>query len=125
MPGRTSVRASHGREGFRSDRGTVTAEFAMVLPVMLLVLALAVASITLATQRLALTSAAAEVARLEARGDTSAAATRLAELGGEISSTRSMRGALHCVVLQSEPALGMLAWVSITARGCAALAPGS
>ena len=54
--------------GFRDERGSVTAEFAVALPAMLLVLLLAIGAIALATQRLSLSSAAAQMARLEARG---------------------------------------------------------
>lgn len=105
----------------RDDRGAVTAEFAIVLPAVLAVLALAVAAIVLAAHRVALTSAAAEVARLEARGDDDAARHRLAEAGPGTAVSRERDGPLHCVTLRSHPASGLLAVAEVTARGCAAV----
>jgi hypothetical protein len=52
----------------------VTAEFAVALPAVLLVLLLAIGAVMLSAQRLSLSSAAAQMARHEARGDAAAAA---------------------------------------------------
>jgi len=109
------------RSARRDDRGAVTAEFVIVLPAVLAVLALAVAAVLLATHRVALTSAAAEIARLEARGDDEAARQRLAGMGTGVFAAREREGPLHCVLLRSHPASGLLAIVEISARGCAAL----
>ena len=106
---------------FRDDRGSVTAEFAIVLPAVLMVLGLALGSILLATNRLVLSSAASEVARLEARGDTGAAAERIAALGGGASVQREGRGALHCVALTASPGRGALSLIEVSGRGCAAV----
>lgn len=103
------------------DRGSVTAEFAVVLPAALLVLGLAVGSIMLATHRLVLSSAAAEIARLEARGDHAAASAARGRLGGGVAVQRSRHGPLHCVTLGSSPAGGLLAAIEISAKGCAAV----
>lgn len=105
----------------RADRGAVTAEFAVVLPAVLAVLALAVGAIMLATHRVALASAAAEVARLEARGDDAAAQQRLATLGPKTEAVRERSGSLLCVTLRARPAAGLLAVVELSARGCAAI----
>ncbi len=102
----------------------MTAEFAIVLPALLMVLALAIGSIMLATQRLTLSSAAFEVARLEARGDHGAASARLAALGPGLTASRSGSGPLHCVTLVTSPAAGLLAMIEVSARGCAATLPG-
>jgi len=98
----------------------VTAEFAIVLPAVLLVLTLAIGAILLATHRIVLTSAAADIARLEARGDTAGASARIAGLEGPTSITRTVRGRLHCVRLSSNPLRGLLARVSVSAQACAA-----
>ncbi|MBK0420229.1 pilus assembly protein [Leucobacter sp. CSA1] len=102
------------------ERGAVTAEFAIVLPAVLLVLGLVIGGILLAAHRVVLTSAAADLARLEARGDAELAAARLSELGGGIRADRESIGGLLCVTLGSRPGGGALAVVEITARGCAA-----
>jgi hypothetical protein len=105
----------------RDDRGAVTAEFVIVLPAVLAVLALAVAAVLLATHRVALTSAAAEIARLEARGGDEAARQRLAGMGTGVSAARERNGPLHCVHLRFRPASGLLAIAEVSARGCAAV----
>lgn len=103
------------------DRGSITAEFAIVLPAVLMVLALAVGSILLATHRLVLSSAASEVARLEARGDHTAASARLGAVVGEPRVQRESRGALHCVTLLATPAAGVLSLIEVSGQGCAAV----
>lgn len=101
----------------------MTAEFAVALPALLMVVALAIGSIVLATHRLALSSAAAEVARLEARGDHAEAGTRIAALGTRVQAARERAGPLHCVTLTAKPGRGLLAVVDISARACAAVVP--
>lgn len=116
-------RASNRAGLLRSDRGTVTAEFAVVLPAILAVLGLAVGAILLSAHRVVLTAAAAEVSRLEARGDTSAAGARLAGLDG-VAVSRVRDGPLQCITLTSNPSGGVLAFVEVSARGCAATSEG-
>ncbi len=107
------------------DRGAVTAEFALALPVLLAVLMLAVGSILLATHRVTLASAAAEVARLEARGDMPAARQRLAGLGSGIGVTRSRDGPLLCIALRMHPVGGLLSAIAVSATACAAVSEAS
>lgn len=109
----------------RDDRGSTTAEFAVVLPAVLMVLALMLGSILLGAQRLMLTSAAAEVARLEARGDLAAAGARLGSLAFVSAVQRSREGPLHCVTLSASPGAGLLAAIQLSARGCAAAIEGA
>lgn len=97
----------------------MTAEFVIVLPAVLVVLMLAVGAILLSAQRVALTSAAAEVARQEARGDSGSAATRLAALPSGVRVSRSDQSDLHCVTLHSKPLGGILGEIGVSARGCA------
>lgn len=108
----------------RSDQGSVTAEFAMLLPAVVMVLSLAISSLFLATQSIVLTDAAGEIARLEARGDTAAASERLARLQGDTTVERLRAGSLHCVSLGQQPGGGLLAFVHIAADGCAAVSTG-
>lgn len=109
-----------GRRASPHDRGAVTAEFVVVLPAVLIVLALIIGSILLATQQLTLTSAAGDVARLEARGDAAGASVRLSQLVPGVSVNRQSRGPLHCVSLSARPGTGLLAALHISASGCAA-----
>ena len=103
------------------DRGAVSAEFAVLLPAVLVVLALVIGGILLATQRLTLTAAAAELARLEARGDAAQAAARIERLPSGTSVSRSRDDQMLCVTLDAAPGNGPLAVVRIGSRGCAAV----
>lgn len=105
----------------RNDRGAATAEFAVVLPAVLVVLSLVVGAVLLVTQRLVLTSAAGDMARLEARGDHSSAAARLATLPAGVHVEHSSAGPLLCLSLRSRPGAGPLAALEVTATGCAAM----
>lgn len=99
----------------------MTAEFAVVMPVLLAVLLIAVSAVLLAGHRVALTAAAAEVARLEARGDAAAARARLSALHEAVGVSRSRDGPLLCLTLRARPARGALSAVELSARGCAAV----
>lgn len=104
----------------REDHGVVSAEFAIVLPAVLVVLGLVIGGVMLTAHRVTLVSAAADVARLEARGDLAVAGERLAALPHAASVARSSRGALHCVTLESRPGVGLLSRIPLTATSCAA-----
>lgn len=106
------------------DRGAITAEFVIAMPALLLVLVVSIGSIMLAAQRVALTAAAGEVARLEARGDLVEARARLASLDSEVSVTRSRDGPLLCIGLSASPGVGALAVIAVDATGCAAVVHG-
>ncbi len=103
----------------RDERGSVTAEFAVVLPAILAVLALVLGGIMLAGRRIELVSASAELARLEARGDTELAAEREQRLPEGVRIVRERSGQLLCVRLQAAPGSGVLAAIGISARSCA------
>ena len=100
---------------FRADeRGSVTAELAVALPSVVLVLACCVSGMSLAGQQLRLTDAAALAARSLARGgDPEATAARLSS--GAIV-TRSAEGDLVCVTLTSSAQLTALLPVTLSAR---------
>ena len=101
----------------------MTAEFAVALPAVLLVLLLAIGAVMLSAQRLSLSSAAAQMARHEARGDAAAAAAVFGGLSmrGGVAVRRSGQGQLHCVTLSATPVGGALSVISVTGRGCAAV----
>lgn len=105
----------------RDDRGAVSAEFAIVLPAVLVVLGLVIGGVMLTAHRVVLVSAAADIARLEARGDHQSASERIATLHLAPSIARSSRGSLHCVTLTARPGSGLLAHVGIDAASCAAV----
>ncbi len=93
----------------------------MVLPAVVIVLALVIGAIMLVTQRLTLTSAAADIARLEARGNAIAAEARLAVLPAGVAISRSRQVGLLCVDLRLRPSAGALAAFEVAAQACAAV----
>ncbi|MHA3682979.1 TadE/TadG family type IV pilus assembly protein [Leucobacter sp. HY1910] len=110
-----------GRARWRDDHGTVTAEFAVVVPAVLVVLGLVIGGIVIATNRLTLAAAAADIARLEARGDDTLAAERVTAAGPGVGVERARDGALLCITLRASPVGGPLAALSLTGTGCAAV----
>ncbi|QIM17240.1 pilus assembly protein [Leucobacter insecticola] len=106
----------------RDERGTVTAEFAIVLPAVLIVLGLVVSGVLLAAHRITLVSVAGEVSRAEARGDDAAATAALGQLGRDVVVEREHPDPLLCVTLISHPVRGILSELGVSARACAAMA---
>lgn len=104
----------------RDERGAVTAEFAVALPAVLVVLGLVLGGIMIGAQRVVLVSAASDLARLEARGDTVASEARREELPRGTSQRRWQRGPLLCVELSAGPVRGPLSRVAVSATACAA-----
>jgi hypothetical protein len=103
----------------RDDRGSVAAEFAVVLPIVLIVLLLGAATLVACAKQVRLQDAVADAARLVARGEAPgrahavvAAATR----GG--GAAIEQRGDLVCVV-GSAPAGLPLPVAPLTATSCA------
>lgn len=106
-------------------RGSVTAEFAVGLPAVLLVLGLVIGTVQLSAERVALTALAGDLARLQARGDMGVAQARLDEHGGSPSVNRTVESGVLCVVVTSRQRTGLLSPLSVSGRGCAALSDGS
>ena len=104
-----------------AERGSVTAEFAVLLPALLLVLALCLGAVQLVGQQLRLSDAAADAARAAARGDDSARVAALvshAVLGADLSL--STQGDFVCAELGSAPASALASLgVRLTASSCA------
>lgn len=103
-----------------SEDGGVTAEFAVTLPVILMVMAVILGALTLATHRISLTSAVYDIARLEARGDYALAEKRMSQLPSETIISHSITDGVLCVTGERSPGEGILKLVVISATGCAA-----
>lgn len=108
--------ASRGETGRRlGERGSVTAEFAVALPAVLVVLALAVGALGTAAATIRVQHAATEAARLLGRGDISGLA-RVAEIGATATVQRSD----HLVCVEASAPVSLhLPLPPVSARACA------
>jgi Flp pilus assembly protein TadG len=98
------------------DRGSVTAEFAVALPAVVLLLALCLTGMQAVGQQLRLADATAHAARSLARGESAdVAAARAAREVPGASITQSTDGDLTCVTGSAPAALGL----TVTASSCA------
>lgn len=114
MLGRAALR------GFVSDeRGSVTAEFALTIPAVLLVLGIALGSVHLSAERVLLVSLASDVSRLEARGDWTESAARATQYPSAELHRTTGEGVL-CVTATARPGSGILSAIAISATACAA-----
>lgn len=106
----------------RSQRGSITAEFAAALPAVLVVLACCLGAVQVVGQQVRLTDAAADVARLLARADGAAAASGLlAAVGPGTALAQERQGDFVCVRLSAPSAFAPFAAAGLTlgARSCA------
>lgn len=103
-----------------AQRGSVSAEFAAVIPAVLLVLAICLGALQLAGTQLRLQDAAADASRSLARGDGEAtAATRVRQaVPGAALSVRHT-GDLVCVEARASGGVGAIFGLTVTAAGCA------
>jgi Flp pilus assembly protein TadG len=112
------VRSRSGRERAAGERGSITAEFAVVMPAVVIVLACALGTMQLVTEQLRLQDAAAVAARTLARGDPGAAARAAAAAPGA-SITHAENDGLICVTATARghglPPLGA---IMLGARSC-------
>lgn len=98
------------------DRGSVTAEFAVALPAVVLLFALCLTGMQAVGQQLRLADATAHAARSLARGESAdVAAARAAREVPGASITQSTDGDLTCVTASAPAALGL----TVTASSCA------
>jgi Flp pilus assembly protein TadG len=98
------------RSPLRAEGGSITAEFAAVVPAVMLVLAAALVALQLGTQQLRLHDAAAVTARALARGDTPPTYEGAAR-------TTTQRGDLLCARLSLAPRPPF--FVALEAESCA------
>lgn len=112
----------------RGEGGSVTAEFAVTLPAVLLVLVLCLGSASVSTQRIAVHSAAAAAARAAARGEAGgsaeAAAARVGGGGGAVTLRRD--GDFVCATVSADATFAAARTLGIRISGTScALAGGS
>jgi Flp pilus assembly protein TadG len=106
------------RRGLGDDRGSVVAEFAVALPAVVLVLVLGAGALSSGARHVRLQDAAADAARLVARGESHGRAT--AAVTGSLSDALvevAREGDLVCVTA-SAPAIGAVP-VTLSATSCA------
>lgn len=101
--------------------GTVTAEFAAVVPAVILILVVCLGTVNLAGRRLTLQDAASDTARILARGEPTAAAARARQLVPGVAVDRQSRDGMVCATLSVPVAVagGLLGAVTLTASNCA------
>lgn len=107
------MRSRWGESLLREERGSVSAEFAIALPAVALVLVCCLSGLQLASQQVRLQDAAALTARSAARGEGVGVAARLAP-GAAVAHWRD--GDLECVRLTTP---GTLLGIELSARSCA------
>jgi Flp pilus assembly protein TadG len=116
-----------GRTG-SGEEGTVTAETAVVLPVLLLVLAGAVAAVTVVGAQLRCVDAAREGARAAARGEDTAVVRALVERAapeGAVLDVSVVGSHVHVSVAAEVPGFGPLPLrVAVAAEAVAMAEPG-
>ena len=99
------------------DRGSVTAELAIALPAVVLVLAFCLSGVRVAGQQLRLQDAAAAAARSLARGDDAQAAAARLVPGSSVSA--SERGDIVCARVSARASLAGPIGVDLRASSCA------
>lgn len=103
--------------GFGDDRGSVVAEFAVALPAVALVLLLGAGSLGACARQVRLQDAAADAARLIARGDAEVRARAVIEYAVPgASAVTERRGDLVCVTASASASVLP---VALSATSCA------
>ncbi|MEL4320111.1 TadE family type IV pilus minor pilin [Leifsonia sp. YIM 134122] len=116
---RAQIRATRPAGG--GERGSVTAEFAVALPAVALVLAVCLCGVQAVSIQVRLTDAAADAARTLARGDgVDMASARLSSAVSGASLSVDEEGDLICVTASARAgAHTVLAALTVSARSCA------
>lgn len=114
-----------GRSSGDRDRGSVTAEFAVVVPAVILLLALCLSAMQVATLQIRLQDAASLAARSVARGGGSPASALGLVRGASADIDR--RGDLVCVRLAVDARVfgGIIPGVRLTAMSCSSRGAGA
>ena len=106
------------RRGLGGDRGSVVAEFAVALPAVALVVLLGAGALGACARQVRLQDAAADAARLIARGESEARAHEVVAAAASGARTAiERRGEIVCVTV-SAPA-GSALPLALSATGCA------
>ena len=107
------------RRQWEGERGSITAELALALPAVLLVVLLGVGGLFAASTQVQLQDGAADAARLVARGESPArAASAVATVVPHGGASVSHRGDLVCVTATSTAHIAGVA-LPLTATSCA------
>ncbi|MFG6403628.1 TadE family type IV pilus minor pilin [Microbacterium sp. P04] len=109
------MRCSRSRQ--LGERGSVAAEFAVVLPAIVLVVLFGVGALSAGARQVRLQDAAADAARLVSRGEDPGRAHALVAAVGATASIE-LRGDLVCVLARA-PAPVALPLPDLTASSCA------
>lgn len=98
----------------------MTAEFAVTLPAVALVLAVGLGALSLGSRQILVQEAAATAARSVARGDgTESARIRAGAIAPGVRIGFSSRSGLHCADASAEGSvLGLLGTVTLSASSC-------
>ena len=96
----------------------MTAEFAVALPAVVLVLGLALAAMQIVGQQLRLQNAVGDVARVLATGETGSLAD-LREVAPGVTLSITHPDGLVCARARAPAALGLIVGIQITASACA------
>jgi regulator of protease activity HflC (stomatin/prohibitin superfamily) len=103
-----------------AERGSVAAELAVALPVVVLTLALGVGALGAAARQVALQDAAADAARMLGRGESDDAAARIVSGAVPGAGLTSSRGdELVCATTSADAEIGGVIRLPLTARSCA------
>jgi len=109
------TRTRRGAPRRPDDRGAVAAEFAVVLPAVVLVLLLGAGALAAGSQQVRLQDAVADAARLSARGEPERAPAVVAAAVPGASVTVEPDGDVVCVSASGPALLGL----RVTASSCA------
>jgi len=101
----------------RDDRGTVTAEFAVVMPAVLLVLAFGLGVVRLGVEQLRLQGAAFDAARLVGRGGPGASQV-ITQVHPDADFAIHRADGLVCVTASAPGRLGVLTALRLEASSC-------
>ncbi|RUR01414.1 TadE family type IV pilus minor pilin [Labedella endophytica] len=118
----TPGRRTFARARYRGERGSIAAEFAVVLPAVLLVLVLCIGSASVSVQRITVESAAAAAARAAARGEaggSAAAAAAHAGSGAAVAVRRDGDFVCATVTAAATFAVARTVGVRISGTSCA------
>ena len=96
----------------------MTAEFAAVVPAVVLLLAIALGGIRLAGEQLQLQAAVQDASRLLSRGDAGARA-RVLQVSADANVVDDESGGLVCVHARAPADLGVLMGIVLSASACA------
>ena len=120
------VRRGTGRRvAWRADRGSVTAELALSIPVLVLLLLAGLTAVGAVLTKLQCVDAAREAARAEARGASGERAGRSAAPNGAAISVRADGTDIHATVTARIPALLKgLPMITVTGTAVAEQEPG-